>query len=850
MSALWPLLQEEAKRLVAHLRLQLRALAEGDEGPAIAQWRRRLKAFESAAGVLGESPLVAAVARMQALFAEGGAALAAMPAANAWLDAFETAVALPHDQAMVALGARLAEPAASEAPAAPAEPVDPRLRALFTQEVDDQCAAMERVLLTLEQAPDRLELVAPLMRAAHSIKGAARAVRNEAAVALAHAMEDRLSAVQKAGVAVDEGLLELALRCVDGLRHLGHDRPDAAGLSARLRQELAKPANKPGRPAAQPTDAPVPGAASYIDVEDTDPVLRVKASHLGQLVALAGTGMVENRRLHPFAERQQRLRRELGEMQRRLDDLHHELGAPGPQSGVGAHLAGLRQQLSHSRVDVNQWLDEFGAYQRESADLTERLYHHAARTRLRPFADIADAYPRMVRDLARRLGRKAHIVLRGEQLAVDRDVLERLDAPLTHLLRNAVDHGIEPPAQRSAAGKPEEGTIRLTAAYRSGLLAVEVADDGAGVDFERVRARVRQDRGIGEAEARALDHELLADALFGAGFSTREDVSEISGRGVGLDVVRQMLKQLGGSVRLDSIAGAGTRFSLLVPISRAVTRAVVVGVAGETYAFPLLRIERLLRVEASEVQHREGMHYVTAQGGQNIGLVPLAAQLGLETRAPRGTHHDIVVIAQEGRRAGFLVDTVLGEFDLATRPLDPRLGRVADVSAMALLPDGQPVVMLDIEDLMHSALERERAQHGPVDAGEAAAPRFRRVLVVDDSISVRELVRQLLVGRGYEVQVCVDGMDAWARLRDWPCDLVVTDVDMPRMDGIELTRSIKQDPRLRTLPVVIVSYRDRPEDRARGLEVNADAYLTKSDFQEHGFLDVVQQLVGDAEVAP
>jgi two-component system sensor histidine kinase and response regulator WspE len=349
-------------------------------------------------------------------------------------------------------------------------------------------------------------------------------------------------------------------------------------------------------------------------------------------------------------------------------------------------------------------------------------------------------------------------------------------------------------------------------------------------------------------EANALDTELLADALFGAGFSTREDVSEISGRGVGLDVVRQMLKQLGGSVRLDSIAGAGTRFSLLVPISRAVTRAVVVGVAGETYAFPLLRIERLLRAEAGEVQRREGMHYISTQG-QNIGLVPLAEQLGLDTRAPRGTHHDIVVIAQEGRRAGFLVDTVLGEFDLATRPLDPRLGRVADVSAMALLPDGQPVVMLDIEDLMHSALERERAQHLPFEGGEALAPRFRRVLVVDDSISVRELVRQLLVGRGYEVQVCVDGMDAWSRLRDWPCDLVVTDVDMPRMDGIELTRSIKQDPRLRTLPVVIVSYRDRPEDRARGLEVNADAYLTKSDFQEHGFLDIVQQLIGDAELA-
>jgi two-component system sensor histidine kinase and response regulator WspE len=843
MSALWPLLQEEATRVLARLRPLVDEFGQGDEAALRAQWRRRVEAFRSAVTVTGDSPLAAWVTRLLGLFSADAASAAVVPVARRALDLLERAAALPYDEAMAQFdGDAVAVPAAP-VPVAN-EAVDPRLLALFAQEVDDKCASMERVLLALEQAPDRLELIAPLMRAAHSIKGAARAVRNEDAVALAHAVEDRLSAVQKAGVAVDEAVLELALRCVDGLRHLGHDRPEAAALATALRQELAAPAGKPDEPARRATDALV--GASYIDVEDTDPVLRVRASHLGQLVALAGTGMVENRRLQPFGERQQRLRRELGEMQRRIDELHHELGAPGPQTGVGAHLAGLRQQLSHSRLQVNQWLDEFGAYQRESADLTERLYHGAARTRLRPFADVADAYPRMVRDLARRLGRKAHLVLRGEQLLVDRDVLERLDAPLTHLLRNAVDHGIEAPAARLAAGKPEEGTITLTAAYRAGMLAIEVADDGAGIDFERVRARLRELRGLGDAEAKALDAEALSDALFTAGFSTREDVSEISGRGVGLDVVRQMLKQLEGSVRLDSIAGAGTRFHLVVPISRAVTRAVVVGVAGEVYAFPLLRIERLLRAEEGEVQRREGMHYV-ATLGQNIGLLDLAEVLGLQSRAARGGHHDIVVIAQEGRRAGFLVETVLGEFDLATRPLDPRLGRVADVSAMALLPDGQPVVMLDIEDLMHTALERERAQQPLPADGEAAAPRFRRVLVVDDSISVRELVRQLLVGRGYEVQVCVDGMDAWAKLRDWACDLVVTDVDMPRMDGIELTRSIKQDPRLRSLPVVIVSYRDRPVARARGLAAHADAYLTKSDFQEHGFLDVVQQLIGDAE---
>jgi two-component system sensor histidine kinase and response regulator WspE len=454
----------------------------------------------------------------------------------------------------------------------------------------------------------------------------------------------------------------------------------------------------------------------------------------------------------------------------------------------------------------------------------------------------------MVRDLGRALGKRVRVQIVGEQLAVDRDVLERLDAPLTHLLRNAVDHGIENPVARAAAGKAEEGTIRITASYRAGMLAIEVADDGAGIDFDKVRARWQALRGLDDLQALALDEDALAETLFVAGFTTRDEVSEISGRGVGLDAVRQMLKQLDGSVQLRSTPRQGTRFGLVLPISRAVTRAVAVVVAGETYAFPLLRIERLIRAGDERIHRREGMQYLSLEN-EVVGLVPLAELLGLGITRPGLDGTDIVIVRHEGDRVGFAVDAVLGEFDLATRPLDPRLGRVADLAALALMPDGAPVVMLDTEDLMRGALEHERV-HGRLPGhDDEAARRHRRVLVVDDSISVRELVRQLLVARGYEVQVAVDGVDAWARLREWPCDLVVTDVDMPRMDGIELTRSIKQDPRLRVLPVVIVSYRDRPEDRARGLDVHADAYLTKADFQEHGFLDVVHNLIGDAEVA-
>lgn len=845
MKALWPMMQEELARLLPQLGRLADALSHGEDGAAVAQWQRRLSAFQGATRVLGEAPLTAFIDALQRLWNQGGDRAATVIRARRLLFEMSEIAVLDINAAMPRLETLLA------APAVDGKAVDPKLRALFATEVEDKCAMMERVLLQLEQSPERLELIAPLMRATHSIKGAARAVRNEVLVGLAHALEDRLNTARESNAPLDEALLDLALRAVDRMRRLvREDSDDARQAAAELRTALLQTTPVDRRRAPAGAAAGQAATATYIDVEDSGPILRVHASHVDRLIALAGAGIVENRRLRTFGERQQLLRRDLGEASRLLDELHHHLGAPGVQTTVGGQLAGIREQLSHSRFAINEWLDEFGAYQRESADLTERLYHYASQTRLRPFADIAGAYPRMVRDLARDLGKRVRVVLGGEQLAVDRDVLERLDAPLTHLLRNAIDHGIENAAERRAAGKVEEGEIRLTASYRAGMLSIEVVDDGAGIDYARVRDKLAREQRMAEDEAAALDEDALAEALFSAGFSTRDQVSEISGRGVGLDVVRQMLKQLDGSVRLHSTPGAGSSFSLLAPISRAVTRAVAISVAGETYSFPLLRIERLVRAEAGDIHSRGGMQYL-ALNGQNIGLVPLAELLSLGVTRPHRDGADIVVVAQEGRRAGFVVDAVLGEFDLATRPLDPRLGRVADLAALALMPDGEPVVLLDTEDLMRGALEHER-RHGRLAGRNEEAPvgRQRRVLVVDDSISVRELVRQILAARGYDVRVAVDGMDAWAHLREWTCDLVITDVDMPRMDGIELTRSIKQDPRLRTLPVVIVSYRDRPEDRARGLEEHADAYLTKSDFQENGFIDVVYGLIGDAGVEP
>jgi two-component system sensor histidine kinase and response regulator WspE len=849
MNLPWSLIAQETARQLPTLAECARRLARAHDGEAAALWTRRVQGLGAAYAAVGSAPLARLGASLatawQAAPGRGDGAARAERLLALLKDLTETSSEAAEDW-LHGLAAQLDTlDAPPTEPAGEPEPADTRLLALFAAEVEDKAAAIDRHLLQLEQQPDRLELVAPVMRATHSIKGAARAVGHDAAVRLAHALEECLSGAQKRVVAVDPALLDVALASVEQLRRLATDRgSEAAAAAAALARQLLGTAGTGERPAAVATAGATATGAGYVVAEETDPVLRVRASDLGRLIGLAGTGMVESRRLRAHADRQLRLRRRLAELARRLDELNQRAGAPAPTTPVGAMLGDARGEVARLRVELNDWIETFGEYQRSAVELSERTYHAASQTRLRPFADIAAGYPRMVRALARELGKRARLVVGGETVAVDRDVLERLDAPLTHLLRNAIDHGIEPPDARAAAGKPTDGRIELAASYRGGMLAIDLADDGGGIDDESVR-RALVASGRLDAEAAAmLEPAQLHEFLFAPGFSTRDRVSEISGRGVGLDVVRQLVLQLGGHVRLSSRRGIGTTFHLQVPISRAVTRALAVQVAGEAYAFPLARIEAVLRAPRGDVVVGGGAQYLR-HGGRNVGLVALAEHLELGATRADDDSIAVVLVALEGRTLGFVVDRIAGEFDLATRPVDARLGRIGDVAAVAALPDGTPVVLLDVDDLMRGAQDATRARLSAVERDDDA-PRTETVLVVDDSISVRELERQLLAAEGYVVDTAVDGMDAWARVREQRYALVVTDVDMPRMDGIELTRSIKQDPALRHLPVVIVSYRDRAEDRQRGLEARADAYLTKSDFQQQRFVDTVRTLIGPA----
>ncbi len=756
---------------------------------------------------------------------------------------------------------------------------------LFRLEAEGQVGVLSAGVLAIEDLDKSPATVEAMMRAAHSLKGAARIVGLEPAVRVAHSLEDVFVACGKGTLRIRADHADALLAAIDFLGAIAAaddaidagspwgGRADAivAGLAtiasggtapkppAGDQPTAAMPAS-PGTAMSTATPGAVdqtPPAPSHADepsdgprvAEPTDRVVRVSAESLSRLVGLAGEALVETRQMRPFIEAVHQLRAAqlaicdaLAIVDEKLDD-----HLPGNAAPVASAVATIRERADGLLAAIAHHAEDFESFARRNEDLSSRLHHEVITSRMRPLADGIRGFPRLVRDLARKLGKHIRFEVIGDQTGVDRDILDKLEAPLSHLIRNAIDHGIEDPATRAASGKPASGTILLEARHRAGMLHLRLTDDGHGIDVERLRRKAVVRGHVAEAVAGQLGELELLEFLFLPGFTTKENVTEISGRGVGLDVVQSMVKGVGGNVRVATQLGVRTVFTLQLPITMSVIRALLVRIAGEPYAFPLMRIDHILPVPHEAIRTIEGRQYFD-HGETAIGLVQAAQVLDL-AGPPPADPMPVVVVSDRGQQFGMIVDAFLGERDLEVRPLDPRLGKVTDVSSASLLENGDPVLIVDVEDLVRSIdnlLTGRRLSRVEFEQLAAEVRPRKRILVVDDSITVRELERQLLHSRGYAVDVAVDGMDGWNAIRGTPYDLVVTDVDMPRMDGIGLVSLIKADPVRREIPVVIVSYKDREEDRLRGLDAGANRYLTKSSFHDETFLDTIIDLIGEA----
>jgi two-component system sensor histidine kinase and response regulator WspE len=768
---------------------------------------------------------------------------------------------------------------------------------LFRLEAEGQTAVLSAGVLAVEELERSPETIEALMRAAHSLKGAARIVGLEPAVRVAHGMEDVFVAAGKGRFTVRPEHADLLLSCVDFLSSIARAEDAESGdwvrqadtLVSQLESLLsnaaaappaalppAAPQPEPAAPAAAialppsaaPPSAAPPSAAppsaeapraeppepakpASLPLEQPDRVVRVSADSLNRLVGLAGESLVETRQLRPFVDSLLSLRAGQVDITDAIQSFEDRLKAADTPvaTPLAAMLTGIRERAEGMLTSLTEHVEDFEYFARRNEDLSNRLHHEVIVSRMRPLADGIRGFPRLVRDVARTLGKQVRFEVRGEQTGVDRDILDKLEAPLSHLIRNALDHGIELPAEREAAGKPAQGTIRLEARHRAGMLHITLTDDGRGIDVERLRAKAVGRGLVAPQVAEQLTELELLEFLFLPGFSTKDEVTEISGRGVGLDVVQSMVKAVGGSVRVATQPGRQTVFTLQLPITMSVIRALLVDIGGEPYAFPLTRIDHILHCPHDQIRTVEGRQYFD-RDGTAIGLVMAAQILDMPGPATPVDPMPVVVISDRGQQFGMIVDAFLGERDLEVRPLDPRLGKVPDINSASLLENGNPVLIVDVEDLVRSidnVLVGRRLSRVEFEKLAEQSRSRKRILVVDDSITVRELERQLLQARGFAVDVAVDGMDGWNAIRSVHYDLVVTDVDMPRMDGIGLVTLIKNDPARKEIPVVIVSYKDREEDRLRGLDAGANRYLTKSSFHDETFLHTIIDLVGEPE---
>ncbi len=735
---------------------------------------------------------------------------------------------------------------------------------LFRMEIEGQTASLSKDLLALEKNTTSATLLESVMRASHSIKGAARMVSVEPVVKISHVMEDCFVSAQKNKLKLRSNDIDILLKAVDTIISISFVNEENINkwvddngslvddLVISMEQILSE---KNTQMEESSTNSPEIALNNYAitnnvetPVAETERFLRVNAERMSRILGVTSELLVESREVKNFSDALFQIKRRQDELFMALE-FWRELSIQQNYSSNEEIQKTAMFRLNECRRDISNQLLLLDEYDRKNSYLCKKLYGEVAGSRMRPFEDGIVGFERMVRDLSRSLSKEVVLKIDGLQCAVDRDVLEKIKAPLSHLLRNSIDHGIESVKERAESGKVKVATIKLSATHAGGMLRISVTDDGAGINLVMLGERLVNKKLVTRKILPDLSDNELLEFLFLPDFSTRDEVTEVSGRGVGLDVVRDMVKELGGSVVINNSPGKGVKFIMKLPLTLSVLSALLVEISNEPYAFPLAKVDRILKIDIKDITEMEGRQFI-ALDGKNVGLISAAEVLGFEQVDSINDTLTVLLLSDRMDTYGVVVDHYIDQKQISVSALDKRLGKIPNVSSMALMEDGEPLFILDVDDLVRSINFMVNGG-GLADVYRAAENHLKasrnRILVVDDSLTVREVEKDLLLSKGYFVDLAVDGMDGWNAVRRVSYDLVITDVDMPRMDGIDLVKSIKQDLHLKTLPVMIVSYKDRSEDRRRGLDAGADYYLAKGSFHDNTFIEAVEDLIGVAE---
>ncbi|NLF11390.1 MAG: hybrid sensor histidine kinase/response regulator [Anaerolineaceae bacterium] len=733
-----------------------------------------------------------------------------------------------------------------------------QLISTFRAELVEHVQVMTDGLLSLEQGrvPDqeRASTLETIFRAAHSLKGAARAVNVTVVEQLAHSLEGVLDGMQREVIQPSAGLFTACYRALDAIQAVqaayeaGETTPPLESVIAladleafRTRPRTAALADQEKTVEAPP---PPPAAPGGTLPEET---VRVSVAKLDILLAHISELLMARMRAMERLEQIRRIEALSSTWQKDWQTPRGTSFLAGQEAARGDKAwnqmlvcAAKSQERVRRMADMTaelarQWSDDTLQLSLVVGELEEEV----KRVRMLPLHTITAPFGRMVRDLAQAAGKEAILEIEGGDTELDKQVLEQIKDPLVHLLRNAIDHGIETPQEREASQKPRVGRVKLSAGQQGQTVVVRLADDGAGLDYQALRnALARQ----GRRDAPDLEEDALQDLAFSAGVSTSPIITDISGRGIGLAVVRRNVETLHGRVEVSTEEGKGTQFTLILPLTLTSARGLLVRAAGQVLAIPVSEVERIVALRPGDVFALEGQPAIRVDG-RPVTLARLDEILGLPPQSEAGQWDNTpaVVVSAAERWLALAVDELPGEQAMVIKGMGRQLRRVAGIAGATVLGNGDVVLILSVPDLLKMA---SRAHRQPVldPPSTEEATRPRRILVVDDSLTTRTLEKNILEAAGYYVTLATDGQEALAAMAGEVPDLVISDILMPRVDGFQLTRRLKSDERTAHVPIILVSSLDSPADKARGIEAGADAYIVKGRFDQGNLLETIEQL--------
>ena len=722
---------------------------------------------------------------------------------------------------------------------------DPELYRLFKAESTEHLARLDDGLLRLEKTPADPALLEEMFRESHSLKGASRMLGLTGIEGAAHGLEGILNAARKGEAPLTPEMIEHMNAALGDLRQrvqealAGEPQPPVPAVTSAeappapaIGEPIATASPPPGATAPPPASSAVPTAAGEPFRIET---VRVETRKLDDLLTQVGElSVIQGRAQHRLALMEELLEQWVALERGRRNRNAGPAARHGTESESPGHFGGLLKKARDALFDDSARLES----------TVNLLADQVRGIRLLPLSTVFTLFPRMVRDLVREQGKEAELTLEGGDITVDKRILEEMKDPLMHLIRNAIDHGIEPPAERERLGKERGGTVRLRAVRENTNLRLEVQDDGRGLDPAVIRQEAKK-RGLhDEATLAAMTPAQLQQLIFMAGFSTSTYVTELSGRGVGLDVVRVNVERLKGTIRLEAPVGQGMTVQLRLPLSLATTRLLLASAGSRLYGLPVEFVHTSRRVREEEIFTLEGRLAVLLDG-QPVIAARLADLLELPAGERVATPPDTLacIVLQTGDdQLGLLVDDLLAEEEVVPKPLGAPLKRVRNVSALAVLGNGEICAVLNPADLLRSAHKtgagiRSAELEMRSEAAKAA------VLLVEDSALIRAMEKRILEDGGYDVVTAVDGVDALNALGRRPFAAVVSDIVMPNMDGLALTVHIRAEPRYKELPVILVTTLASDEDKRRGLDAGANAYIPKPSFDQRVLLDTLKRLI-------